>query len=75
MLRDGPTQVGVSSPKFYVWVTLLDGREAAVKVAAENRTRFHVMQVFFASEIRQNRKAMDGQLPPPVIEKALQKLK
>lgn len=74
MLRNGPTQVGISSPKYYVWVTFLDGRAAAVKVAAEKKQGFQILQVFFASDIRQNRSVMDGELPPPVIEAALQKV-
>src|SRR5947207_2603810 len=44
MLRDGPTQSGVSYPKFYLWVRIGDGMSTddrgAVRVAAINRERF-----------------------------------
>lgn len=75
MLRDGPTQTGISSPKFYLWVMFQDGRAAAVKVAAEKKQQFHVLQVFLESDIQQNRAVMNGQLPPPVIEAALKKVR
>jgi len=47
LLREGPTQSGVSFPKFYLWVRVLsaDGdhlRSGAVRVAALDRLRFEV---------------------------------
>jgi hypothetical protein len=47
LLREGPTQSGVSYPKFYLWVRVLsaDGdrqRSGAVRVAAVDRLRFEV---------------------------------
>src|SRR5262249_39636124 len=46
MLREGPTQSGVSYPKFYVWVRIAGGRSiddrGAVRVAAIDRERFDV---------------------------------
>jgi hypothetical protein len=46
LLRKGPTQTGVSYPKFYVWAKVSNGghvvTEGAARVAAVNRTRFTV---------------------------------
>jgi hypothetical protein len=46
MLRDRPTQSGLSYPKYYVWVSLYNGNEivdqGAVRLAARNKTRFVV---------------------------------
>ena len=75
MLREGPTQSGLSYPKFYLWIVLLDGREAVVAVAAIDRKRFQVDQVFFAAEIATNQEVMNGKLPPPVAAAALKRLK
>ena len=75
MLREGPTQSGVSYPHFYLWVMLLDGREAVVAVDAIDKKRFQVDQVFFAAEIATNQEVMNGKLPPPVAASALKRLK
>jgi len=74
-LREGPTQVGLSYPKFYVWVQLQDGREAAVEVAAVNKQKFHVAEVFFATDITKDRRVMDGHMPAPVVEAALSRVR
>lgn len=55
LLRDGPTQSGVSYPKFYVWVRL-DGDKSpedrgAVRVAAIERKRFEVTDFISEREI------------------------
>jgi hypothetical protein len=46
LLRDGPTQSGVSWPKYYAWVVVAsDGSapvEGAVRLAAIDRVRFNV---------------------------------
>jgi hypothetical protein len=46
LLREGPTQSGVSNPKFYLWVRALsaDGNltSGAARVAAIDRLRFEV---------------------------------
>jgi hypothetical protein len=50
LLRDGPTQTGISYPKFYVWAKILSGdrilTEGAVRVAAVDRTQFNVTDAF-----------------------------
>ena len=46
LLRDGPTQTGISYPKFYLWVKVYTGKETmaegAIRVAAVERQRFDV---------------------------------
>jgi hypothetical protein len=46
LLRKGPTQTGISYPKFYVWAKILDGSrilaEGAVRVEAVDGTQFTV---------------------------------
>src|SRR4051794_22699849 len=46
MLRDGPTQSGLSFPKFYVWARVFTGgrlrEEGAVRLAAVEGKRFDV---------------------------------
>ena len=55
MLRDAPTQAGVSHPKFYLWVKayaaaqLID--EGAVRAAAMNGDRFEVLAFLSKTEI------------------------
>jgi hypothetical protein len=45
-LREGPTQTGISYPKFYLWVKVYIGKETmaegAIRVAAVERQRFDV---------------------------------
>src|SRR5580704_15950144 len=59
MLRDGPTQVGVSYPKFYVWVRVAGGKSAddrgAVRLAAVDRKRFVVTDFVSERFIRSDR--------------------
>ena len=46
LLRDGPTQSGVSYPKFYAWVRIAGGKSpedrGAVRLAAIEKKRFEV---------------------------------
>ena len=56
LLRDGPTQSGVSYPKFYVWARFISKKgkliEGAVRVEAINRERFEVTDFVSAKDIR-----------------------
>lgn len=53
LLRDGPTQAGVSYPKYYVWVRVLDKEalvtQGAAVLVAIDRKRFEVSS--YASEV------------------------
>ena len=56
LLREGPTQTGISYPKYYVWVRGLDRKrlvvEGAARVAAIDRMRFEVTDFLSRQEIR-----------------------
>jgi hypothetical protein len=54
LLRDGPTQTGISYPKYYVWVRCFRKntlREGAARVAAVEQTRFDVTNFLSRDEI------------------------
>ncbi|HTB61813.1 MAG TPA: hypothetical protein VLC06_28330 [Polyangia bacterium] len=73
MLRDGPTQVGVSYPKFYVWVRVAGGKSAddrgAVRLAAVERKRFVVTDFVSERVIRRDREDIRRVFPAAVCEK------
>lgn len=79
-LRQGPTQVGVAYPKFYLWAGALDKdeqllAEGAVRVAAIEKTQFEVT-VFLSSEIILAAPDQVGQtFPKALLEKILEKAK
>ena len=55
LLRTGPTQTGISYPKFYVWTTIFSGSriltEGAARVAAVDGTQFNVMDFLGKDDI------------------------
>lgn len=78
LLRDGPTQSGVSYPKFYVWVRLDGGKSpddrGAVRVAAIERNRFEVTDFVSERAIRNDKAGIYAIFPGPVCEKIEAKL-
>lgn len=68
-LREGPTQTGIAYPKYYLWVTILDGKnkvdEGAIRVAAIEKERFEVTHFLKRSEINDNIYSI---FPAPVSE-------
>lgn len=58
LLRDGPTQSGVSYPKYYVWVQVLKGtkivQEGAARVAAIEKKRFKVFDFLSKSKLQKS---------------------
>jgi len=78
MLRDGPTQVGVSYPKFYVWVRVAGGISAddrgAVRVAAVDRKRFEVTDFISERAIRGDLDGIRRVFPASVCERIHSKL-
>jgi len=78
LLRDGPTQSGVSYPKFYVWVRVFDGaalvNQGAVRLAAIDRKRFDVTTFMSAEAIREDPAGLYKVFPAPVCEKIRAKM-
>ena len=78
-LRDGPTQSGVSYPKYYLWVTVRLGKkkldEGAVRVAAINRERFEVTDFLSKVAMKKDPAEIDEVFPQSVGEKIRQEFK
>jgi hypothetical protein len=79
LLRDGPTQVGVGYPKYYVWVQVREKEkilgEGAALVAAVNKDGFQVMEFFSREKIESNTQQIYQVFPQSVCEKILEKVK
>jgi hypothetical protein len=75
LLRDGPTQTGISYPKFYVWATVFRGArnltEGAVRVAAVDRTQFTVTDFLSEDQIVAEPEKIKSIFPPALNEKIL----
>jgi hypothetical protein len=73
MLRDGPTQSGVAYPKFYLWVTIGDGKSpqqrGAVRVAAIEKKRFEVSDFFSEDAVKKDPTGIHRVFPAPVCER------
>jgi len=58
LLRDGPTQSGVSYPKYYLWAVVKNETKiitkGAVRVAAIEKTHFEVTHFVSVDEIQKN---------------------
>jgi hypothetical protein len=69
MLRKGPTLAGVSSPKYYAWVTVGETSpvRGAVRLKAVDGERFEVMEFFSVEQIRSNHTALESVFPKSVI--------
>jgi hypothetical protein len=69
MLRKGPTLAGVSSPKYYAWVTVGETSpvHGAVRLKAVDGKRFEVMEFFSVEQIRSNHTALESVFPKSVI--------
>ncbi len=77
LLRDGPTQSGVSFPKFYVWVSarashgsVVDG---AARVAAVDRTHFEVTDFVSREQIVTQPDSLDLVLPAALVDMAVER--
>jgi hypothetical protein len=75
LLRDGPTQTGISYPKFYVWAKILSGNriltEGAVRVAAVNGTQFNVTDFLGKDQIAAEPEKVKSVFPSALNEKIL----
>jgi hypothetical protein len=78
-LRDGPTQTGISFPKYYLWVRVRTGKklidEGAVRLAAIDQQRFEVTHYLPKAEMKKDPAQIDGLFPLPVGDRIRQKLK
>ncbi len=56
LLREGPTQSGVSYPKYYLWAKVLSGdqviKQGAIRLAAIEKKRFEVFSFLSKSKIQ-----------------------
>lgn len=77
-LRRGPTQSGVSFPKFYLWVRIEGGESqddrGAVRVAATRRNHFSVTDFVSERDIRGDPHAIYGVFPGPVCDRIHEEL-
>lgn len=78
LLRDGPTQSGVSYPKYYVWLRVVQpgvpDRHGAARLAAIQRQRFEVTQFLSEAEIERDPSQLDQVFPAAVAERIRAKL-
>jgi hypothetical protein len=76
LLRNGPTQTGVSYPKFYLWATAKNGsgivHEGAVRVAAVEKTRFEVTRFISKAEILKAPQELQSVFPAPLVAPILE---
>ena len=72
-LRDGPTQSGVSYPKYYLWVRVKARgsirQEGAVRLAAIDRERFEVTDFLSREQISSNPSQIHQVFPGPVCQR------
>jgi hypothetical protein len=71
LLRNQPTQSGLSYPKYYVWISARAGGailvEGAVRLEAIDRTHFEVTHLQSSEEIRGNPGRVGEVFPSPLV--------
>jgi hypothetical protein len=71
LLRDIPTQVGVAVPKYYVWLTAMEGDtvlvEGAARVAAEDSETFTVLDFVSRQSVVENPEQLNSIFPAALI--------
>ena len=68
LLRSGPTQSGVSYPKYYAWVKIYGAdqqliEQGAVRIAAEDKTDFSITDFWNVQKIRGEQKNLELVFP------------
>lgn len=75
LLRDAPTQSGVSYPKYYLWVRVRSGssvlKEGAARVAAIERKRFEVTNFMSRSSIQSSPSEVGAVFPAALVPSVL----
>lgn len=78
LLRNVPTQVGVALPKYYLWVKVYQAdkliEEGAMRVAAEEKRHFEVLQYFTTTEINANSEKIYAIFPKDISEKIIDRV-
>lgn len=78
LLREGPTQTGVSYPKFYAWVRVDGGKSpadrGAVRLAAIEKKRFEVTDFVSEQAVRKDPDGISQIFPGAVCERIKSKL-
>lgn len=76
LLRDAPTQSGVSYPKYYAWVKVLSSgsilQQGAVRVAAVDKVRFDVTTFISKGQALQERSSVEKVFPAALIPRIMQ---
>jgi len=71
LLRRGPTQSGVSWPKYYVWIQLMKGNQpvvaGAARVAAIDQQRFEVTDFVTARQIKKDPRKVAQIFPAALV--------
>ena len=78
LLREGPTQSGVSYPKFYLWVRVLSAegnhlRSGAVRLAAVDRLRFEVTDFIGREDILSGATDPASVFPAALVDRVRQR--
>lgn len=75
LLRKVPTQTGVATPKFYLWVKIMAQdkiiRQGAVRAAAVEKKEFDILQFVDVAQIKADPDIIRSIFPAPVAEKIL----
>jgi hypothetical protein len=78
LLQPTPTQVAVSSPKFYAWVKVYENgaflEEGAVRVGAVEKKEFVVINYLPREEIEQDKQRMNYLFPKTAIGRINEKM-
>ena len=78
LLRNGPTQTGISFPKFYAWVIVRENGDlidqGAVKLAAIKKERFDVTHFLSRSEALRKQEALSDLFPADVVKRINSKI-
>lgn len=74
LLRNEPTQSGVSLPKYYIWIFIYDNLkkeidQGATKVAAREQQAFDVLQYIKRNDIKINPDTLSHIFPAEVCKK------
>jgi hypothetical protein len=78
MLRKGPTQSGVSLPKYYIWVTGLGDKgvtvvEGAARVAGIEKTEFEITNFYSVSKIKNDPEVVKSTFPAALVDDILKR--